>query len=633
MRETIGFVFEEGIDEAIEAEIREAAQAYEESATFLSEESFWASEDTFSRVVVCGSTAFLRRAMEKAHGLECALGIVPLSEQTEIIRTYALPTRIADAVRVACEAEPRAADMMYANGQIVLHEAVIGDVPPIEHYSGTYRNRPLRERIGLFWRTIRKVARLHHKRFRIADAEERQTSLSATGLVALNYPNETFAAKLLSSQIHPADGKVTMVILSPVSVMQYAGYLFRSFVTGSTPKKLPRAMGYMRAPSFRIETEEAIEATIDGETTLTFPLEIETRQKAIRLCLSDTFWERGAQQPNEKNSIKTDHLPGDEETTAYLQKHIPLFTHASQEQYASLFASLREEAAISATFMTLLILATLIATLGLFIDSASVIIGAMLLAPLMQPIVSLAMGLLRQDVSLQSSAAKSIAVGVASVLASAAVVTWLTPMHKLTAEMAGRLSPTLLDLFVAVVSGAAAAYAKSNEKISSSLAGVAIAVALVPPIAVAGIGIGWGDWSMFVSSFLLFVTNLAGIVLAAAVTFLVLGYAPLHIARKGVTRWLVVVAIVTIPLYRSFETMKTRTAIEASLSGKEIMLDRHTVRLQNVHGLPNDNGWRIETEIVSDGVLDRDEKRLLRKKIEKRVGKPCEITATFRYAL
>ncbi len=633
MSEAIGFVFETGIDEAIEAEIHEAAQAYEERARFLSEESFLASEEKFGRVVVCGRAAFLRRMMERARLKESALGIVALPEQKEIVRTYALPSRITEAVRVACEAQPCAADMMYANGTVVLHEAVIGDAPPIEHYSGTYRNRPLRERIGLFWKTIRKVARLHHKRFRIVDTEERQTTLSATGIVALNYPNETFAAKLLSTQIHPADGKVTLVILSPVSVMQYAGYLFRSFVTGSTPKKLPRAMGYMRAPSFRIEADETIEATMDGERALSFPLEIEVKQKALQLCLPDAFWERGAQQPNEKNSIKIDHLPGDEETTAYLQKHIPLFTHASQQQYASLFANLREEAATSATFMTLLILATLIATLGLFIDSASVIIGAMLLAPLMQPIVSLAMGLLRQDVSLQSSAAKTIAIGVASVLFSAAFVTWLTPMHKLTAEMAGRLSPTLLDLFVAVVSGAAAAYAKSNEKISSSLAGVAIAVALVPPIAVAGIGLGWGDWSMFASAFLLFVTNLAGIVLAAAVTFLVLGYAPLHIARKGVVRWLLVVALVAIPLYRSFATMKARTDIEASLTNKTIALRRHTVRLQKVHGFPNDNGWRIETEIVSDGILDKAEKRMLREKIETVIGKPCDITATFRYAL
>lgn len=76
--------------------------------------------------------------------------------------------------------------------------------------------------------------------------------------------------------------------------------------------------------------------------------------------------------------------------------------------------------------------------------------------------------------------------------------------------MAGRLSPTILDLFIAMVSGAAS-YVKSDEKILGSIAGVAIAVALVPPIAVAGIGLGWADWHMFSTAFLLFITNLVGI--------------------------------------------------------------------------------------------------------------------------
>ena len=178
--------------------------------------------------------------------------------------------------------------------------------------------------------------------------------------------------------------------------------------------------------------------------------------------MGESFWKKHTEQTNGKDSIKIDHLPSDEESTNYLSKTIPLFSHASKEQYAALFTNLREESRVSYSFMILLILATMIATFGLFINSASVIIGAMLLAPLMQPIVSLSMGVLRQDTTLEINGAKTIAIGVLAVLITAATIALFIPMERVTTEMAGRLSPTILDLFVAIASGIAAAYAKSN---------------------------------------------------------------------------------------------------------------------------------------------------------------------------
>jgi uncharacterized membrane protein len=126
------------------------------------------------------------------------------------------------------------------------------------------------------------------------------------------------------------------------------------------------------------------------------------------------------------------------------------------------------------------------------------------------------------------------------------------PLENLTTEMQARLSPTLLDLSVAVISGVAGAYAHAKEEIAKSLAGVAIAVALVPPLSVAGIGVGWADWSMAKGAFLLFITNLVGISLAASATFLVLGFAPFTLARKGLAVSLLMMAVIIGPLYVAF---------------------------------------------------------------------------------
>ena len=141
------------------------------------------------------------------------------------------------------------------------------------------------------------------------------------------------------------------------------------------------------------------------------------------------------------------------------------------------------------------------------------------MAPLMAPIVSLAMGLARSEATLIRGSLKTLAVGVAGGLGCAVLLAWAMPFDIATAEMKSRMSPTLLDLLIAVISGMAGAYAHAKEEIAKSLAGVAIAVALVPPLSVAGIGVGWGNWEMASGAFLLLTTNLIGIALAGSATF------------------------------------------------------------------------------------------------------------------
>ncbi|SFZ97819.1 hypothetical protein MNB_SV-5-122 [hydrothermal vent metagenome] len=353
----------------------------------------------------------------------------------------------------------------------------------------------------------------------------------------------------------------------------------------------------------------------------------------LAISVGKGFLEKQVKTVSPKDSIKVAHLPSDEESSEYLSKSIPLFTHASQAQYASLFTSLREESKITSVFMILLILSTMIATFGLFINSGSVIIGAMLLAPLMQPIVSLSMGVLRQDSNLEFNAAKTIFFGVTAVLFTAASVALFTPIETLTSEMSGRLSPTILDLFVAIVSGAAAAYAKSNEKIIGSLAGVAIAVALVPPLSVSGIGLGWGNWHMFSMALLLFITNLVGIVLAAAFTFVMLGFSPLKIAKKGIMIWLIMAIMVSMPLYSSFLKMENDMKIKKVLTNTEFVLHTHKVKLSHINIIHQAKEDELRCEVIARSFLSKEEKRLLKEKIQNSIAKKVDVIVTFRYRL
>jgi len=586
-----------------------------------------------SHLMVTGCLDEIKLLLAIAHKNSLTVGIVPTSKQTELIRTFSLPSKLEDALSLALTPTEKKLDLLYSNGIIVLQEIVIGDAPPLDQFDSTLKGKTYFDRIKMFWHTVKKVKDLRHTQMKITDAKENEIKLSAVGVVGIEYNNATFAAKLISSQLSATDGKLSIVILSPTSIVQYMGYLFKSLVSHLTPEVLPGSVGYVRSSKLDIETDLPLNVLVDSTIQQQTPLALDVKKEVLALSVGELFWEKQKVDSNVKDSIKVDHLPSDEASANYLSTAIPLFSHASQEQYASLFKNLREESKVTQNFMVLLIFATMIATFGLFINSSSVIIGAMLLAPLMQPIVSLSMGVLRQDTSLEFNGAKTIAIGVLAVLVTAAVIALFTPIERLTSEMAGRLSPTILDLFVAIVSGAAAAYAKSNEKILGSLAGVAIAVALVPPLAVAGIGLGWADWHMFSTAFLLFITNLVGIVLSAAFMFVLLGFSPLHVAKKGILVWLTIVVLVSIPLYSSFEKMKEEIAIQKTLSNLAFNVGTHDVKLTHIELIHRAKTDEIRCEVIATGILSKTEKELLKEAILKSIGKKAEVIVTFRYRL
>jgi len=586
-----------------------------------------------SQLLVTGCLDEIKNLLEIASSYALPIGIIPTSKQKELMRTFDLPYKLEDAISLALKKTDKKLDLLYANGTIVLQEMLVGDAPPLDKFDSTLKGKTYFDRIKMFWHTIKKVKHLKHTQMKIIDAKENEIKLSAVGVVGLEYANNTFASKLVSSQLSANDGKLSIVILSPTSIVEYMGYLFKSLVSHLTPRTLPRSVGYIRSSHVQIETKSPLELLVDSQNMGETPVTLEVKQKALALNVGERFWEKQADQTHSKDSIKVDHLPSDEESASYLSKSIPFFSHASKEQYTSLFTNLREESRLSQNFMVLLIFATMIATFGLFINSASVIIGAMLLAPLMQPIVSLSMGVLRQDTSLELNGAKTIAIGVLSVLATAAIIALFTPIERLTTEMSGRLSPTILDLFVAIVSGMAAAYAKSNAKILGSLAGVAIAVALVPPIAVAGIGLGWMDWSMFSSAFLLFITNLVGIVFSAAFTFAILGFSPLYLAKKGIVTWLMIVALVSVPLYSSFLSMKEDIRIQKILSNVSFNVGEHDVKLTHIELVRRELNDEIRCEVISTGILSQEEKKELKEAILKSINKVADVIVTFRYKL
>ncbi len=176
-------------------------------------------------------------------------------------------------------------------------------------------------------------------------------------------------------------------------------------------------------------------------------------------------------------------------------------------------------------FYLMVVVSTMIASFGLTMNSTAVIIGAMLVAPLMTPIFGMALALIRSDGHLLGRATRAEIVGVVAAILMGFVLGKMYPALEPTPEMLARTQPQLFDLLVAVFSGFAGAYALVDEKISPALPGVAIATAIVPPLANTGLCFSVGAYAGGVGSFLLFFSNFLSILLVASAVFWFFGMA------------------------------------------------------------------------------------------------------------
>jgi uncharacterized hydrophobic protein (TIGR00271 family) len=164
-----------------------------------------------------------------------------------------------------------------------------------------------------------------------------------------------------------------------------------------------------------------------------------------------------------------------------------------------------------------------ISLLGLLMPSVAVLIGAMLLSPLMMPIIGIGFGIATLDFREIRRAAVALLAGSALAIGMSIVFVSISPIQTITAEIAGRTRPTLFDLLVALLSAVAGAYALVRGR-GGTVVGVAIAIALMPPLVVVGFGIATANWTVFSGALLLFLTNAVTIALTVAIVARVYGF-------------------------------------------------------------------------------------------------------------
>lgn len=249
------------------------------------------------------------------------------------------------------------------------------------------------------------------------------------------------------------------------------------------------------------------------------------------------------------------------------------------EENQNTYSAIAKSARLNKEFLALLFGSCLIATFGLLAGSTAVIIGAMIIAPLMMPILGFALGTVWGDRSLLWVSLRTLFLGSVMVFAVSGLISLILPGIEFNAELLGRVNPTLFDILIAIASGLVGAYAYANTSISNSISGVAIAVALMPPLCTIGIAMGQGELRYALGAALLYSINLIGISLAASLVFWKKGVHPVSEdeekvkdrALQNVILSSVLLILIAIPVsfftYQTYEINKQRAAVRSILEG------------------------------------------------------------------
>ncbi|MFN7055200.1 DUF389 domain-containing protein [Hyphomonas sp.] len=193
-----------------------------------------------------------------------------------------------------------------------------------------------------------------------------------------------------------------------------------------------------------------------------------------------------------------------------------------------------EEGGLTGRYLFMTVMSCGIAILGLLLSSPAVIIGAMLISPLMGPIMLMGFSLSILELAALREAIVSLAIGTALALATSFLIVFLSPLTDVTSEILARTRPNFFDLLVAVFSGLAGGYAVIHRK-GETIVGVAIATALMPPLAVTGYGLATAQFHIAGGAFFLYMTNLLAIALSVTVLSRFYGFGERHSPRH--TMW------------------------------------------------------------------------------------------------
>lgn len=313
----------------------------------------------------------------------------------------------------------------------------------------------------------------------------------------------------------------------------------------------------------------------------------------------------------------------------------------SAEAKENIFNRVIEDTKVTPYYYIMIILACTIVTYGLLQNSTAVIIGAMLISPLMGPIIGGALAISEGENNLLKIAIKTEVLGAVLTIAIAICLALIIPEKVVTNEIISRTSPTLLDLIIALAAGAAGTYAICYRPNSAILPGVAISTALMPPLCVVGIGISNKDYSIATGALLLFLANIIAINFASILVFNILGFNNFYsqckkcaFSIKNLTGNLiysiVLVCLISVPLaffmYKSYQDNSVNNTVRSTIQEEmDKIAPKAVIEFLSTNRL--EEAYLVDSVIRSTKALSKENIRQIENILEYKLTKPVKLDA------
>lgn len=331
---------------------------------------------------------------------------------------------------------------------------------------------------------------------------------------------------------------------------------------------------------------------------------------------------------------------GTEPPGPFFDFSIPNDIHISDFKY--LEDKIESKGELTVSFLILLIGASIVCTLGLLSNATAIVIGGMIISPIMWPLMKVAFGIVHENGKFIRHALFLLIFSVVVGLFGSVVITLLSPLKSLNAEILARTNPNIIDIIVALVAGFVAALGIAKPKISDSLAGVAIATSLMPPLCVAGIGLALLEPRVMLSGFYLFAENVIAIIFAGTLVFTILTHqhasSPI-IRRRGARILITLLVVISLPslylLYRQASEIKTYNKVQTILSesleniSASIKLDSSKISFTTKDGLDVSANILVP-EGVSISYLDQEK---ISQKLNQETGRNISLSVNIQRIL
>lgn len=301
-----------------------------------------------------------------------------------------------------------------------------------------------------------------------------------------------------------------------------------------------------------------------------------------------------------------------------------------------------EEIKADIYYYIMIILSCTIATYGLLQSNTAVIIGAMLVSPLMNPIIGGSLAISQANNNLLKKSFQAELTGVLIAVAFSALLSMLIPEKVVTAEMLSRTKPTLLDLIIALASGAAGTYAICYKPNSAILPGVAISTALMPPLCVIGIGVAYKQFDIATGALLLFLANIIAINFVSIVIFKIFGFNNIDSSENNnKSIWkrffsghmvysAALLCIVAVPLlyfmYISVAQNNKDNIVRSTITEEMRTIAKDSV-IVSVSSVYNNDTFKVDATIRSTNALSMENIRQIENILEYRLLKPVKFNA------